>query len=604
MAEPPPRWDLGDLYRGPDDPRIAGDLARALDLARDFEARYRGRLRAPGGMDPAGLAAALRRYEELLELVAKPLSYAELLHAASSLEPSHGVLLGRARETKTELRNRTRFFELEWIRLPEDRAATFLGSPELAPWKHFLGKLRRYRPHVLEEREERILDEKADAGVRAFGRLFDEVLAEAIFEVREDGRVRRCTESECLGLLYRPERELRKEAARSLTQGLRERSRVLVAVLNAVALDRAVEDRLRSFRHPMEARHVANEVDDSAVEAVLRTCEDHRHLVREYYELKRTLLGYDELYDYDRYAPVSPQVSATFGWAEARELVLEAYRAFSSEVGEIVRRFFDENWIDAQPRPGKRGGAFCSSTVPSGHPYALLTFTGLSRDVLTLAHELGHGVHQMLARGRGILQRDAPLVLAEVASTFGEFLVFERLREREADPFPLLCEKLEESFATIFRQAALTRFELAVHETRRRQGELSADEIGELWLESNAWLYGTSVELGDSYRWWWAYIPHFVHAPFYCYAYPFGELLALALFELYREEGRRFVDRYLDLLRAGGSARPSELLRPFGIELDDPEFWRRGMRVLERLGQEVRERAKRSREPNGHGSLS
>jgi oligoendopeptidase F len=488
-------------------------------------------------------------------------------------------------ERGSAIRTELLFFQLEWVAAPDDVAAARLAEPALARRRHLLGAMRRYRPHVRTEPEERILEETANTGSRAFGRLFDEVLADARFRVELPGGRRDLGEEEVLALLHEPDRAVRRAAAAGLTAGLRERSRLLGFVFNTLVQDKAVLDRLRRYADPMDERNLANEIDGGAVRALLEACEARYDLVRRYYGLKRRLLGLAELKDYDRYAPL-PEAGGARSFDEARRTVLESYRDFAPELAEIAARFFAGRWIDAEIRPGKRGGAFCASTVPSAHPYVLLSYTGNLRDVMTLAHELGHGVHQWLARGRGLFEQDAPLTTAETASVFGEMLVFRRLMREERDPavrLALLCGKLEDAFATVFRQVAMTRFEQALHAARRREGELTVDRVSELWLEANGAMFGDSVELTPDYGLWWLYIPHFVHTPFYCYAYAFGELLVLALLRRHDEEGAAFVPRYLELLAAGGSEAPPALLARVGLDLEDPRFWSGGLALLEEM---------------------
>jgi oligoendopeptidase F len=386
-----------------------------------------------------------------------------------------------------------------------------------------------------------------------------------------------------LALLYEPDRELRRRAADALTAGLRANARLLAFVFNTLVQDKATRDRFRRYGDPMQERHLANEIDAAAVEALLAACEARHDLVQRYYRLKARLLGLPLLEDYDRYAPVAaPEGARPFD--AARRVVLDAYEAFSPELGAVARRFFECRWIDAELRPGKRGGAFCHATVPSVHPYVLLGYTGRLRDVATLAHELGHGVHQWLARERGLFEQDAPLPTAETASVFGEMLVFRRLVGEERGPavrLGLLCGKLEDAFATVFRQVAMTRFEQRLHAARRAEGELGVERVNELWLAANAPMFGDAVRLRDDYGWWWLYIPHFVHTPFYCYAYAFGELLVLALVQRYDEDGPAFVPRYLELLRAGGSEAPRELVARLGLDVGDARFWDGGLALLE-----------------------
>ncbi len=580
------RWDLGDLYAGPDDPRIEADLAGALAAANEFAARWRGKL---DGASAADLAAGVDELERTQEPVARAGSFAGLLFAADTSAPRHGALLQRVQERTSEIRNALVFFELEWVGLENDRAAALLADPALARRRHWLESLRRYRPHVLSEAEERLLEETANTGSRAFGRLFDEILARLRFTVRRDGATLDLGEEEVLALLYDPDREVRREGAAALTRVLHENARTLGFVFNTLVQDKAADDRRRRFATPMAARHLANEIDAESVESLLSACVARYPLVARYYRLKARLLGLPKLLDCDRYAPVGAP-PGELGFERARRIVLDAYADFAPAMAEIAERFFAGRWIDAEIRPGKRGGAFCASTLPRVHPYVLLSYTGTSRDVMTLAHELGHGVHQVLARPRGLFEQDAPLTLAETASVFGEMLVFRRLLREEADPaarLALVCGKLEEAFATVFRQVAMTRFEASLHAARRAEGELAVERVNELWMAANRPMFGDSVELRDDYGWWWLYIPHFVHSPFYCYAYAFGELLVLSLLRRYDAEGAAFVARYLELLAAGGSEAPAALLTRVGLDVRDPRFWDGGLSLLEELVAEA-----------------
>jgi oligoendopeptidase F len=580
------RWELGDLYAGPDDPRIEADLDAALAAANAFAARWRGKLGQAGA---AELATALDELERLQEPVARAGSFAGLLFAADTSAPRHGALLQRVQERGSEIRNALVFFELDWVCLEEERASALLADPALARRRHFLRSLRRYRPHVLSEPEERLLEETANTGSRAFGRLFDEILARLRFAVRRDDATLDLGEEEVLALLYDPDRDVRREGALALSRVLHENARTLGFVLNTLVQDKAADDRRRRYPTPVAARHLANEIDAESVESLLSACVARYPLVARYYRLKARLLGLPKLLDYDRYAPVGAP-PGELAFERARSLVLDAYGDFAPAMAEIAGRFFAGRWIDAEIRPGKRGGAFCASTVPSAHPYVLLSYTGTPRDVMTLAHELGHGVHQYLARPRGLFEQDAPLTLAETASVFGEMLVFRRLLREQADPaarLALVCGKLEEAFATVFRQVAMTRFEESLHAARRAEGELAVERVNELWMAANRPMFGDSVELRDDYGWWWLYIPHFVHSPFYCYAYAFGELLVLSLLRRHDEEGAPFVGRYLELLAAGGSEAPAELLARVGLDVRDPRFWDGGLELLEELVAEA-----------------
>lgn len=578
-------WDLSDLYHGAADPRLVADLDAAIAAAKRFTADFRGRILTTPGPEPALVLAAVTRLEAVLEQVGRPAVFADLLHAADATVPEHGALVARTLDQASAVRQELLFFELEWIALDDDDARRVLEAPECAPYRHFLSSLRRYRPHVLAEPEERILELKANTGGRAFARLFDELVSSLTFTASIDGEPKALNESETLALLYDHRREVRQAGAAALTRGLQENQLVIGFVFNTLVHDHAGEDRLRRYPTPMAARHLANEISPGTVEALMAACENRHDIVHRYYAMKRRLLGLDELLDYDRYAPLAVDV-ASVPWGRCRQVVLDAYGAFAPQMRQVASQFFERRWIDAEVRHGKRGGAFSASTVPSVHPYVLLNYTGTRHDVLTVAHELGHGVHQYLSRGRGYLQADTPLTLAETASVFGEMLVFEHLLGAETDGaarLSLLCGKIEDAIATVFRQIALTRFEERLHAARREEGELSRERICTLWQDTNAALYGPSVRLTDDYRWWWAYISHFVHTPFYCYAYGFGELLVLALYEVYRREGQSFVPRYLDLLAAGGSAPPEVLLQPFGLDISDPAFWDLGLAPLAAL---------------------
>ncbi len=580
------RWDLSALYAGPDDPRLEADLEGALVAARAFAARHRGRV---AELDAAALAAAVDELEALQEPVARAGAYAGLLFAADTSQPRHGALLQLAQERATAVRTELLFFELEWVECPEAAAAALLAEPALAHRRHLLGSLRRYREHLLSEPEERILAELANTGRNAFARLFDELVAGLRFPVLQGGATRELGEEEVLALLYEPEREVRREAARALTAGLRASHRPLAFVFNTLVQHKAVDDRLRSYATPMGARHLANEIAPESVEALLEACAARTPLVARYYRLKARLLDLPQLEDFDRYAPL-PAAAGRRSFGEARRVVLEAWGDFAPPLADLLRRFFDERWIDAELRPGKRAGAFCASTLPSLHPFVLLNYTGTLRDVMTVAHELGHGVHQWLAREQGLFEQDAPLTTAETASVFGEMLVFRRLMRETRDPglrLALLCGKIEDSFATVFRQVALTRFEQSLHAARRAEGELPVERVNELWLAANRAMFEDSVRLSDDYGWWWLTIPHFVHSPFYCYAYAFGELLVLALLRQYDAQGPAFVPRYLELLRAGGSEAPAALLARLDLDVADPRFWDGGLALLEALVAEA-----------------
>jgi len=585
------QWNLRDLYSSFDDPAIERDLNVAQERAGAFARKYRGRLRE--GIAPQSLYEALTELESIYEQMDKPLIYAHLLHSSDTQNPRHGTLLQAIQERHTQIRQHLLFFDLEWMDLPDDMAQRLISAPEVARYRHYLEKARLFRPHKLSEPEEKILDIKANTSTRAFQRLFSELVSGLTVQIGRGKKAQKLTLDQALTKLHEPDRTVRKSAAKAITQTLHSHARVLTYIFNTLVLDHKINDELRKFPSPMHSRHLANEVEPATVDALMAACENAYDIVQEYYRLKRRLLGLRTLYDYDRYASVSADLPQRH-WSDGQRIVLEAYRDFSPQMAQIVQAFFDKNWIDAEIRFGKVGGAFSASTVPSAHPYILLNYTDKLRDVMTLAHELGHGIHQYLSRQVGYLQADTSLTMAETASTFGEILTFRKLLSGIQDPtvkLALLCSKIEDSFATIFRQIVLTRFEQRLHEARRTQGELPPERIGELWLETNQQMFGDAVTLTDDYKWWWLYISHFIHVPFYCYAYAFGELLVFALYQKYLREGEAFVPKYLNLLSAGGSDSPQKLLAPLGIDTNDPNFWKTGLEFLRAMVHEAQDLA-------------
>jgi oligoendopeptidase F len=586
-------WNLTDLYRGVDDPGITRDLDEALRRAQAFEAAYRGRIEAAGGPAPEVLLAALTELESLYEQMDKPAVYAGLVHAAKTDDPRHGALLTRTREARTAINKHLIFFDLEWVKLPDETVAALLVHPLLARCRHYLDQKRAWRPHYLSEPEEKILDEKTVTGRAAFVRLFDETLASLTFPFEQAGRTEVLSMQQINAKLYDADRSVRHAAAGGLTRGLKDNARLLTFLFNNLVLDHHTDCTLRRFPNPMSPRHLANEISGEMVDALMTAAERHHATVQRYYRLKARLLGLDPLYDYDRYAPLFPDLP-TCDWPEARRIVQESYQTFSPRAGAVIGEFFTRSWIDAELRPGKRSGAFSSSAVPSIHPYILMNYTDKLRDIMTLAHELGHGLHQYLSRPVGYLQCDTPLTTAETASVFGEMLTFQRLLQLYPEPrirLALLCSKIEDGFATAFRQVVLTRFEQALHEARRERGELTTGQINELWMAANRPMHGDAVVLTDDYSWWWMYIGHFLHVPFYCYAYAFGELLVLALVQKYKQEGAVFVPKYLDLLASGGSDRPPVLLSRLGVDVTDPTFWELGLNLLGEMVAEAEELA-------------
>ena len=581
-------WNLSDLYLNLEDPQIEKDFKDAFSKAKSFEEKYRGKINSET-ITPTFLLKAVKELESISEQTGKLISYAYLMFATDTSNPKHGAFLQSIQEKTTEIRKHLMFFELEWIALPDEIANHLLEDEVLSRYSHFLQTERRYKPHKLNEPEEKILDEKANTGSRAFMRLFDEVINNIRFKVKLDGKIKHFTESETLALLYDTDRNKRKAGAIGLTKGLKENAHVLTYIFNILVQDHTSNDRLRSFTDPMASRHLDNEIDKPTVDALMTACEKNFDMVEKYYNLKKRLLGLKKFHDYDRYSPIFPE-RKTIGYKESKKIVLEAFGLLSPRMAEIAKEFFDNSWIDAELRSGKRGGAFSHSTVPSVHPYVFLNYTGRLRDVMTLAHELGHGIHQYLSRKQGYFQCHTPLTTAETASVFGEMLVFHTLKESEKDPktrLSLLCSKLEDIFATVFRQVVLTRFEEKLHHARRNEGELTSSRINELWIEANKPMFGDSVELTKDYAWWWMYIPHFIHSPFYCYAYSFGELLVIALYQKYQNERNLFVPRYIELLSSGGSDAPEKLLARVGVDITDPNFWQGGLDLLREMVNEA-----------------
>jgi oligoendopeptidase F len=570
------RWELADLLDGADAGAVEQLLEQAVVRSAAFAERYRGALE---GMDGAALAEAMTELGAIYELVGRADSYASLDFATDTADPARGALVARVQERATELSTQLLFLELEWAALSDERVDELLAHASLDFCRHHLRTARRYRAHLLSEPEERILNEKAVSGVSAWTRLFSE-LASAI-EVELEEKV---TLDIALARLSSPSRDVRRDSAAAVTRALEPGIRTRAFVLNTLLVDKATNDRLRSYPHWLAARNLANEASDASVEALVSAVRSRFELPRRWYRLKAKLLGIDRLADYDRMAPLAED-EERIEWESARDLVLDSYNAFSPSLGEVAGRFFERRWIDAPPARGKRGGAFCAYTVPAVHPYVLVNFTGRRQDVLTLAHELGHGVHAALAASQGIFHQDTPLTLAETASVFGEALTFGRLLESSPTPaarLALLAEDIEGAIATVFRQVAMNGFEKLVHTERREQGELSVERIGELWAQTQTELLGDSVEVTEDYQLWWSYIPHFVDTPGYVYAYAYGQLLALSVYERYLDEGAGFEQHYLDLLSAGGSRSPEELGEIVGIDLSDPGFWDRGLDLVER----------------------
>jgi oligoendopeptidase F len=614
-------WDVEPLVDGEGEAGVERQLSEALQRAQAFAERYAGRL---GEIDGEGLTAAMSELAAIYELVGRAGTYAGLRFSTDTANPAFGALLQKVQERETEIETTLLFFDLEWAALSDEQAERLLAGEQLDFARHHLQNVRRYREHMRTEPEEKILAEKSVTGAGAWSRLFDELTSAIEVELPaasragdgngngggdgngdSDGggagqlgatRTQKVALDVALSNLALPDRELRRSTAEAVTAALAPGLRTRAFVFNTLLADKATDDRLRRYPNWLAARNLANEASDESVRALIEAVRGRYELARRWYRLKAGLLGVEKLADYDRMAPVTAD-ETTFSYGAARDLVLDCYASFSPELGNVVKRFFDEHWIDAPVRPAKRGGAFCASGVPSMHPYVLLNYTARRRDVLTLAHELGHGVHFALAARQGVFHQGTPLTLAETASVFGETIVFGRLLEQDSDPasrLALLAENLEGAIATVFRQVAMNRFEELVHTDRREQGELSVDRFGELWAESQTELLGDSVEVTEGYRSWWSYVPHFIGSPGYVYAYAYGQLLALSVYQRYEQEGEAFVPRYIEMLAAGGSRNPQELGEIVGVDLADPGFWDAGLELVERQLTDAEDAARAS----------
>jgi oligoendopeptidase F len=576
-------WNLSDLYDGPDDPRLLGDLDEAAAAATAFRERHRGRL---GDLSAAELNEAVAELERLKSATTRVETFARLRLAADSSDQSRGALVQKVRERNTQIETELLFFDLEWAALDDGVAERLLADPALERYASVLRSERRYRPYLLSEPEEKISAEKSVTGSSAWGRLFNELLSDLRIEL-DGGEV---SVDEALSRLSRlTEQSERSQVAEAVTDALRPGVRTRGYILNTILNERAIEDRLRGYPTWISARNLANEIPDEAADSLVEAIVGRYDIPQRYYALKARLLGLPRLADYDRFAPLQ-EVPGTIAWEDARELVLESFTDFSPTAGDVVGRFFERDWIDAAVRPGKMLGAFCATLVPDVHPYVLMNYAGERRSVLTLAHELGHGLHGVLAQDLGLLNASTPLTLAETASVFAEALTFEKLREREDDPrarLDLLVSRIDDTIATVFRQVALNRFEHAIHTGRREEGELPVERVSELWRLEQERMLGEAVEVTENYGIWWSYVPHFIAAPGYVYAYSFGYLFSLAIYRRYVEEGDSLVEPYLDLLRAGGSAPPAELASRLGFDLGDPGFWSAGLDAIGTLVDEA-----------------
>lgn len=577
-----PEWKLSDLYSAPDAPEVERDFAAAAAEAKRIRETYQGRL-VTMGRDGAALAMAVEAYEQLGDLMGRLGSYAGLLYAADQSDPARAKFFGDTSERLTNISNDLIFFELELNKIEDADLAEALKHPALARYKPWFDDLRKEKPHQLDEKLEQLFHEKSQTSRGAWDRLFNETMAALRFPV--EGEPEPLPLEPTLNLLTNAAESRRRAGAETLAKVFKDNLRLFTLITNTLAKDKEISDRWRSFKDVADARHLANRVEAPVVDALVSAVRtSYPRLSHRYYKMKARWLGKDRLAHWDRNAPLPEKPERIVPWTEAREIVLTAYNGFAPEMAGIARNFFDKGWIDAPVRPGKSPGAFAHPTVPSAHPYVLLNYQGKSRDVMTLAHELGHGVHQVLAAPLGPLLSQTPLTLAETASVFGEMLTFRALLAEASDPKErkaLLASKVEDMLNTVVRQIAFYTFERKVHEERRK-GELTPDRLNAIWLEVQEESLGSAIEFKPGYEVFWTYIPHFIHSPFYVYAYAFGDCLVNSLYALYEEAHPGFVAKYFDMLKAGGSKHHSELLAPFGLDASQPEFWQKGLNVIER----------------------
>ncbi len=568
-------WDLTPLMPGGADAAVAAGQG-ALSLAAAFADNHRGRV---GSYDAARLRAVLDELERVFVTITAAYTFASLRFDADTEPPEHGALLNELEEAAARVETLTTFFDLDWIAIDDARADQLLAASELEHYEHLLRVLRLMRPHRLTEPEERMLTEKSVTGTEAWRRLLDEQLSTLEFQL--DGE--QLDLEQAVARLSIDDRSERRRAADAISAGLGTGLRTRAQILNVLLADHALDDRLRHFPHWLAELNMDNEASDASVGALVQAVVSRYDIPQRWSRIKADALGLERLSDYDRLAPVAGAPEKV-SWDRARELVIQVYSSFSDELGKQAVRFFDERWIDAEIRPGKAPGGYCASTVPDANPYVLVNYAGRLDDVLTLAHELGHGLHYVLAAPRGLVQMHVPVTVAETASVFGETLMFAHLLSLAEDPaarFALLAHQLDEAVSTVFRQVAIHRFEDAVHRARRERGELSVQRIGEHWMKANEELYGDAMQLTDGYRSWWSYVTHVFNAPGYVYAYAYGQLLALSIYARYLDEGDAFVPRYLDMLRAGGSRSPEQLAQIVGVDLTDPGFWDAGLVLID-----------------------
>ncbi|MGZ9724570.1 M3 family oligoendopeptidase [Rhizobium miluonense] len=583
-----PAWKLSDLYPSSTSPAFVGDMEKAGKMSIAFEEKWKGKLtEAANKTGDAGIGAAIREYEALDDIMGRLGSFAGLTYFSNTIDPANGKLYGDVQAKLTDYAAHLLFFPLELNRIDDATMDACMASdPAAGHYRPWIVDLRKDKPHQLDDKLEQLFLEKSMTSAAAFNRLFDETMAELRFEI--DGEKHPLEVA--LNMLQEQDPEVRRKAAMALAETFKANLRTFTLITNTLAKDKEISDRWRGFEDIADSRHLANRVEREVVDALAAAVRDaYPRLSHRYYKMKAKWLGMEQMNFWDRNAPLPETPNALIPWSDAKDTVLSAYGNFSPEMADIAKRFFDEEWIDAPVRPGKAPGAFAHPTVPSAHPYVLVNYMGKPRDVMTLAHELGHGVHQVLAGGQGALMCQTPLTLAETASVFGEMLTFRALLDKTSDKRErkaMLAQKVEDMINTVVRQIAFYEFERKLH-TARKSGELTSDNIGELWLSVQAESLGPAIRISEGYETYWAYIPHFIHSPFYVYAYAFGDCLVNSLYAVYRNAEKSFQDKYFELLKAGGTKHHSELLKPFGLDATDPSFWSKGLSMIEGLIDEL-----------------
>jgi oligoendopeptidase F len=578
-----PEWNLDDLYASPDAAAFRDDMQKGETGAKAFAEKYKGKLATLSG---TALAEALNEYETISDLLGRTGSYAQLHYVGDTTDAARGKFYGDVNSKLTSISTQLLFFELELNRIDDADLEEAMKVAALNHYRPWIENLRKERPYQLDDKLEELFLEKSQTGYGAFNRLFDETMAGLRFEVEGQS----LTIESALNLMQSPDEAKRKAGSLALAKTFQENLRLFTLITNTLAKDKDISDRWRGFKDIAEARHLSNRVEPEVVEALVAAVrEAYPKLSHRYYKMKAKWLGKDKLMHWDRNAPLPAEDTREVPWAEAEKMVLSAYGEFSPEMASIAKTFFDRKWIDAPVRPGKSPGAFAHPTVPSAHPYVLLNYLGKTRDVMTLAHELGHGVHQVLAARQGALMASTPLTLAETASVFGEMLTFQALLRQTADAGKrkiLLASKVEDMINTVVRQIAFYTFECKVH-TARKEGELTPDKINEIWMSVQAESLGDAIAFGEGYETFWTYIPHFIHSPFYVYAYAFGDCLVNSLYARYQESDGGFQEKYFTMLKAGGTKHHSELLKPFGLDATDPKFWQKGLSVISGMIDEL-----------------